>query len=93
MNDYKIANRFQFEKLIERSATTEIYPEVKLIINILGQAWEDAAIEKSEAFEDAYNFFVDGRAEDWSCMIGIDSEFLSEVFNKHHPCSGRNETI
>lgn len=74
----------QFIKFMRRATPLEPSPELNLIIALLGQAWIDADnITDSESV----SFFVDGRAAHFAELIGIDSDFLQEVFMKHHPKS------
>lgn len=74
----------QFTKLLRRATPLEPSPELNLIIALLGQAWIDAdKITDSESV----SFFVDGRAARFAGLIGIDPDFLEEVFMKHHPKS------
>lgn len=78
------ANYAQFSKLITRATPLPPSPELKLIVAVLTQAWIDA--DKTTTSESVM-FFVDGRSDFYAELIGIDPEFLTEVFMKHHPKS------
>lgn len=74
----------QFIKLLRRATPLEPSPELNLIIALIGQAWIDAdRVTDSESV----SFFVDGRGDYYAELIGIDPDFLQEVFMKHHPKS------
>jgi len=80
----KKAKYTQFVKLLRRATPLNESPELNLIIALLSQAWIDAdKITDRESIQ----FFVDGRAAYYAELIGIDADFLEEVFIKHHPKS------
>ena len=80
----KKAKYSQFVKLLRRATPLEESPELNLIIALLSQAWIDAdKITDTESIQ----FFVDGRGAHFAELIGIDGDFLKEVFIKHHPKS------
>lgn len=80
----KKATHAQFNKLITRATPLPLSPELKLVIAILTQAWIDA---DKVTDRESIQFFVDGRSDFYAELIGIDPEFLTEVFIKHHPKS------
>lgn len=73
----------QFGKLLTRTVSCELTPEVRIIISVLTQAWSDA----NNGHRDAIKFFVDGRGGLFAETIGIDKDFLKETFMKHHQLS------
>lgn len=78
----KKANSAQFSKLLTRTTPLPLSPEVKLIIAVLVQAWSDA--DNYSGSKGAIRFFVDGRADKFAELIGINPTFLKETFMKHH---------
>lgn len=78
----KKANASQFRKLLERTTPLPLTPEVKLIIAVLVQAWADA--DQIRGDWGAVHFFSDYRGRLYAETIGIDGDFLREIFVKHH---------
>jgi hypothetical protein len=80
----KKANAQQFRKLLERTTPLPISPEVRLIIGVLTQAWADVDDTSQTYAWGATKFFMDGRASLYAETIGIDGEFVKEMFLKHN---------
>jgi hypothetical protein len=72
--------------MLTRTTPVMLTPEVRLIISVLVQAWSDAEGKASSTGKaGAVKFFVDGRAGLYAETIGIDPDFIKEIFLKHHP--------
>ena len=80
----KKATYAQFNKLLSRTTPFPLTPEVRLVLGVLTQAWIDA--DDGDSTE-AVRFFMDGRAEVFAGLVGIDGDFVKEIFMKHHPKS------
>jgi hypothetical protein len=81
----KKADYIQFHKLISRVTPFPLTPEVRLVLAVLSQAWDDADSDTNN--REAVRFFVDGRAGVFAGLLGIDADFIKETFMKHHPKS------
>lgn len=80
----KKATASQFRKLLERTTPLPLSPEVRLLIGVLAQAWADVEDEKQTYAFGATSFFMDGRSHLYAETIGIDGDFVREMFLKHN---------